>query len=192
MSSSKFLGYSKTHYYRLLRKYGSECHPSCDDETPDLYPLESDGDRELFDSLPQAGQLPDAIYREEVSEDTEEEYSDSEDETETPVFSSPAKDSNEEALDELRYIVAKCGLTTNATNLLLQFISKHSTLYLPKTYKTLMRTPQVSVVPLKIGESGQYVHVGIRNFFLNSKYDQISKLASINLDIGIDGISFFF
>lgn len=53
-----------------------------------------------------------------------------------------------------------------------------------------MKTPKVSVVLNPIGQRGQYVHRGIRQFFLNTKLERILALKIIILDIGIDGIRF--
>lgn len=163
MESKYFGGYSKTHYYYLLRTLGTACPPNENwlKEIPNVYPLLSDEDRAIFDSLPNESTPG---YDFDDDSDTEQEYSDSEDESESPV-----NDSNEDALDELRYLVYRCGITVRATNLILKFRSKHSHLILPKTYKTLMKTPKVSVVPNPIGHRGQYVHRGIRQFFLNTK-----------------------
>lgn len=192
---------AKPHYFRLLRLFGSVCPPP---ETDDLnavlldFPLESDEDRELFDALPSADNfLGDPVSDDPVLEETfdendiEEEYSDSDEEFENPTSTFSLKNANEDALDELRCLVFLCGFTVKATHLLLKFLLKHSNLLLPKTYRTLMRTPQRSVVPIPVGPRGQYVHIGIRHFFLNTKLDKIFALREIILNIGIDGISFF-
>lgn len=185
MASKYYGGYSKTHYYYLLRKYGSACPPGTDtvsDGVLNVNPSLSDEDRTLFNSLPD--EIPEQINDYESDED---DYgSDSDEESE-----SPESNANEDALDELRYLVCRCGITSRASNLILKFMSKHSNLILPKTYKTLMRTPKVSVIPTPIGQRGQYVHRGIRHFFRNTKLERIFTLKIIILDIGIDGISFF-
>lgn len=69
-----FGGYCKTHYFRLLRLFGSVCPPP---ETDDLnavpldFPLESDEDRELFDALPSADNfLGDPVSDDPVLEET--------------------------------------------------------------------------------------------------------------------------
>lgn len=185
MASKYFGGYSKTHYYYLLRTYGNACPPgtvNVSDVVPNVNPLLSDEDRTLFNSLPD--EIPENII--DYESDSDDDFSDSGEESE-----SPESNSNEEALDELRYLVYRCGITSRATNLILKFMSKHSSLILPQTYKTLMRTPKVSVVPTPIGQRGQYVHRGIRLFFRNTKLERIFTLKIIILDIGIDGIKFF-
>lgn len=101
-------------------------------------------------------------------------------------------DANEEALDELRYIIYRGRISQKITDMLLSFMKKHSTLQIPKSYTTLMGTPKnVDINSVAVGETGHYMHMGIGKYFMNIKHNSILSLDRIELDIGIDGIQFF-
>lgn len=171
-----YAGYSKAQYYRVLRKLRSTREretlvtnfipPDCSEINEDVHIDEDFGREEQSPSITNTVPLP-------------------------PKNNSPSFPSaDNDILDELRLIIYEGGFTEKSTNSILHFLKKHTSLPVPLSYKTLMKTPRTATETIKIGQ-GEYVHFGIEKFFSTFNYKQLDNLKCIELDIGIDGIRFF-
>lgn len=91
-------------------------------------------------------------------------------------------------LDSLRKWVVEFGVKIDCTDSLLKIINNHlpSVQGVPRTHKTLMKTPKNCPVPVVLS-SGQYCHYGIQNFMLTVTDPQVLQREEIFIDIGIDG-----
>lgn len=208
--SSKYGGLSKAQFYRQLKKYKSEWAISkgsianqyiitVPDKDNDIFESNyAEVEQERLDNHNVEFELEGENEEEEITgvDLTDEEDANEEDTNEDDYdafYSNQFTDANEEALDELRFIVFKGRLTSSVTKLILDFLTTHTDLVVPKRYSTLMRTPRNhSVLPIPVGLYGDYIHFGIQNYFTHSKYvNKINFLPSISLKIGIDGIQIF-
>lgn len=93
-------------------------------------------------------------------------------------------------LDGLRLWVVEFSQTVCAVDKLLAMINERlpSIRGVPKTHKTLMRTPTTSV-PLRDVVPGQCAHYGIQNFMWTLTDESVLAKEEIVIDIGIDGAS---
>lgn len=93
-------------------------------------------------------------------------------------------DGNDEIRKNIRQWVLSTNQTVAATNSLLKILS--GKLNIPKTYKTLMRTPLEKVIVRNVSP-GSYAHFGIRKYFAHLDDPDINERPEIVIDIGIDG-----
>lgn len=140
--ASKYGNKSKTQFYRGLRQLKEQWENN-------VKQVEVELDVDVED----AELIEEAIDGEYVEEFVEDGNLDDTDEEEIGIDESfLCEDCNEEALDELRYIVCKGRLSISVTDKLLNFLSKNTPLRAPKRYSSLMKTPRKHLIsPISVG-----------------------------------------
>lgn len=85
---------------------------------------------------------------------------------------------------------SECNIARNHTDKLLKVLNSCNVPGLPQCSKTLMSTPREVIVPRKVSP-GEYVHFGIRKYFLKCTNPSILEMKEVSIDIGIDGLPLF-
>lgn len=91
---------------------------------------------------------------------------------------------------DLAILISQSKVTRDFTDKLLRVLTNNGVENLPKSSKTLMKTPHSTIIPKQI-LPGEYIHFGIQNHFLNNNLRFLRTNDEISIDIGIDGLKVF-
>lgn len=114
--------------------------------------------------------------------------SDDEDEiTGNDLITEEQNDSVMSLRTKLAQYVLKHSLSRNATNDLLA-LWREEGYSLPRTRETLVRTTRTKIIP-RVCYPGEYHHFGLGNALAQMNISSLAECQSVELDIGIDGLS---